>query len=104
METADRVARLAWRARPDLSCEYVSPAWLDFAGGEGWPGRMHPDDLARWLDTCLRAFDERRPFSIEYRLRRRDGAYCRVLDRAQPRYDAQGAFVGYAGECVELGL
>ena len=89
---------MVWRARPDMSCEYVSPAWLEFTGvteeqalGDGWSRGVHPEDLARWLDTCLRAFDAREPFEVEYRLRRRDGEYRWVLDRGQPRY-ANGVF------------
>ena len=99
---------IAWRARPDMSCEYASPGWLQFTGyseeqalGEGWSRVVHAEDLARWLDTCVRAVDAREPFEIEYRMRRRDGEYRWVLDRAAPRY-AQGLFLGYEGVCVDI--
>lgn len=99
---------MAWRARPDMSCEYASPGWLRFTGyseqqalGEGWSRVVHAEDLARWLDTCVRAFDAREPFEIEYRMRRRDGEYRWVLDRAAPRY-AHGLFLGYEGACVDI--
>lgn len=100
---------MLWRARPDLSCEYLSPQWLEFTGyteaqalGEGWSRSVHPEDLARWLDTCVRAFDERKPFEIEYRLRRRDGEYRWIRDRAAPRYTGEGLFVGYGGACIDV--
>lgn len=114
MKTDDTLTFMTWHARPDTSCEYVNRAWLDYTGytvdealGEGWSRCLHPEDLARWLDTCVRAFDERRPFEIEYRLRRRDGEYRWVLDRAAPRFapgegNAAGVFVGYAGACVDI--
>ena len=99
---------MAWRARPDMSCEYASPGWLQFTGyvteqalGEGWSRVVHPEDLARWLDTCVRAYDTREPFETEYRMRRRDGEYRWVLDRAAPRY-ADGLFLGYEGICVDI--
>ena len=38
-----------------------------------------------------------RAFEIEYRLRRRDGAYRWVRDRAVPRYSQEGAFIGFSG-------
>lgn len=105
----DRFALMTWRARPDMSCESVNRAWLDYTGytleqalGEGWSRCLHPEDLARWLDAGVRAFDERRPFEIEYRLRRRDGAYRWVLERAAPRYSGDGVFLGYAGTCVDI--
>ena len=114
MKRDDTLALMTWHARPDTSCEYVNRAWLDYTGytveealGEGWSRCLHPEDLARWLDTCVRAFDERLPFEIEYRLRRRDGVYRWVLDLAAPRFspgegNAGGVFAGYAGVCVDI--
>ena len=103
------LAVMLWRARPDMSCEYASPAWLQFTGysseqalGEGWSRVVHAEDLARWLDTCVRAFDTRQPFEVEYRMRRRDGDYRWVLDRAVPRFAATGLFVGYAGVVIDI--
>ena len=91
-----------------MSCEYASPGWLQFTGyseeqalGDGWSRVVHAEDLARWLDTCVRAFDAREPFQIEYRMRRRDGEYRWVLDRAAPRY-AQDLFLGYEGVCMDI--
>lgn len=92
-----------------MACEHVSRAWLDFTGlspeqarGDGWSRALHPEDLARWLDACVRAFDERRPFEVEYRLRRRDGQYRWVLDRAAPRYVGESLFVGFEGVCIDI--
>jgi PAS domain S-box-containing protein len=103
------VPAMVWIARPDMSCEYLSRAWLDFTGyaadhalGDGWSRGVHAEDLARWLDICVRAFDAREPFEIEYRLRRRDGEYRWVLDRGVPRHSRDGVFVGYAGTCVDI--
>jgi PAS domain S-box-containing protein len=108
MRIDDDLPLMLWTARPDLSCDYVSPAWLDFTGyplehalGQGWSRALHPEDLARWLDACVRAFDAREPFSVEYRLRRRDGEYRWMLDRAAPRRHG-GTFIGFAGVCVDV--
>ena len=108
-KTEEPLPVMLWRARPDLSCEYLSEQWLEFTGcseeqalGEGWSRGVHPEDLARWLDTCLRAFDAREPFEVEYRLRRRDGAYRWVLDRGRPRLSADGVFLGFIGACLDI--
>jgi PAS domain S-box-containing protein len=100
---------MLWHARPDLSCEYASPAWLQFTGysaeqalGDGWSRVVHAEDLARWLDTCVRAFDAREPFEVEYRMRRRDGEYRWMLDRAAPRFASNGLFLGYAGAVTDI--
>jgi PAS domain S-box-containing protein len=102
-------ALMHWSARPDMSCDYLSPSWLDFTGysadqalGQGWSRGIHPEDLMRWLERCVRAFDEREPFEIEYRLRRRDGEYRWVLDRGIPRYSRDGVFLGYVGCCIDI--
>ncbi|HET7198204.1 MAG TPA: PAS domain-containing protein [Burkholderiales bacterium] len=108
MRIDDDLPLMLWTARPDLSCDYLSPAWLEFTGlspeqalGQGWSRALHPEDLARWLDACVRAFDTRAPFTLEYRLRRRDGEYRWILDRAAPR-EHGGLFIGFAGVCVDI--
>jgi PAS domain S-box-containing protein len=108
MRIDDDLPLMLWTARPDLSCDFVSPAWLEFTGftadqalGQGWSRALHPEDLARWLDACVRAFDAREPFTLEYRLRRRDGEYRWVVDRAAPRRD-NGSFAGFVGVCIDI--
>jgi PAS domain-containing protein len=108
MVTFGEMPAMLWLARPDMSCEYRSRQWREFTGcalddpHELWADGVHPEDLGRWLNTCLRAFDLREPYEIRYRLRRRDGQYRWFLERAVPRFDARGAFVGYAGACIEV--
>ena len=109
MKPDDTLPLMSWHARPDMSCEYVNRAWLEFTGytpamadGHGWTQCVHPEDLAAWLDTCVRAFDERKPFEIEYRLRRHDGEYRWIRERAAPRFSAEGAFVGFAGGGIDI--
>ena len=92
-----------------MSCEYLSRQWLEFTGssaeqalGDGWSRCVHPEDLARWLDTYVRSFDAREPFEIEYRLHRRDGEYRWVLDRGMPRYSKDGVFLGFVGTCLDI--
>ena len=106
---AEPLPVMLWRARPDMSCEYISRQWLEYTGamesealGDGWSRSVHPEDLARWLDTFVHSFDAREAFEIEYRLRRRDGEYRWVLDRGLPRYAKDGLFVGFVGTCIDI--
>ncbi len=106
---AEPLPVMLWRARPDMSCEFLSRQWLEFTGekaedalGDGWSHSVHPEDLARWLDTFVRSFDAREAFEIEYRLRRRDGEHRWVLDRGLPRYSADRVFVGFVGTCIDI--
>lgn len=109
MKLDDTLPLMLWRAKPDMACEYASRAWLEFTGfsaeqakDDGWSRAVHAEDLARWLDCCVRAFDAREAFEIEYRMRRHDGEYRWVLDRAAPMYSADRLFLGYVGACVEI--
>jgi PAS domain S-box-containing protein len=48
---------------------------------EGWREHVHPDDLA-WLDKqSLDQLEPGIPFSIEYRMRKKDGTYMTWLDK-----------------------
>jgi len=106
---ADSLPLLVWISGPDKLCTYFNKPWLDFTGrpleseiGDGWTDGVHAADLQHCLDTYSRAFDLREPFMVEYRLRRHDGEYRWVLDRAAPLFDPDGSFAGYIGACVDV--
>jgi PAS domain S-box-containing protein len=63
--------------------------------------KAYPEDLQRCVETYTTAFDKREPFKMEYRLRRHDGEYRWVYDVGVPRFNTDGAFVGYIGSCTD---
>ena len=104
---ADTAPVLIWMSGPDKLSTFLSKPWLDFTGraleqelGDGWAEGVHPDDRDRCLATYVDAFDARREFTMEYRLRRHDGEYRWVLDKGVPRLAPDGTFLGYIG-CVD---
>lgn len=106
---ADNAPVMMWRARPDKQCDWFNKPWLDFTGramdqeiGAGWADGVHPEDRDRCLATFHGAFDRREGFSMEYRLRRHDGAFRCVLDTGQPYYAPDGEFRGYFGSCIDI--
>jgi len=106
---ADASPVLIWLSDPDRHRTYFNKGWLDFTGrtleeetGKGWTSGVHPDDQARCFNLQDDAFDHRQPFETEFRLRRFDGAYRWILDREIPRFDENGAFLGYVGSCVDI--
>jgi PAS domain S-box-containing protein len=106
---ADRLPLLVWISGPDKRCTYFNKPWLDFTGrpidreiGDGWSEGVHAADLQQCMDTYTRAFDRRESFMTEYRLRRHDGEYRRVLDSAAPLFDFEGSFGGYIGACTDV--
>ncbi len=106
---ADSVKVMIWTSGPDKLCDWFNRTWLEFTGrtmeqelGNGWTDGVHPDDLSRCLTIYTTAFDSRQEFSMEYRLRRHDGVYRRVLDIGAPDFSADGKFRGYFGSCIDM--
>jgi two-component system sensor kinase FixL len=100
---------MIWMSGPDKEGIFFNKGWLEFTGrtveqelGGGWLEGVHADDLAHCLDICGTAFHNREPFTVEYRLRRHDGEYRWVLDTGTPRFESDGAFVGYIGSCIDI--
>jgi PAS domain S-box-containing protein len=106
---AEQSPMMIWRAGRDAQCDYFNQRWLEFTGrtlaeeeGDGWAAGVHPDDLHACVETYLTHFERRQPFEMEYRLRRFDGEYRWVLDRASPYFDDSGEFLGYLGSCIDI--
>ncbi len=100
---------MVWRAREGAERDYFNATWRSFAGralaqevGTGWTERVHRDDVSACLATCVEHFERRHAFELEYRLRRADGVYRRVRDRAAPYTDSTGAFAGFVGTCEDV--
>ncbi|MEO6759412.1 MAG: ATP-binding protein, partial [Saprospiraceae bacterium] len=59
-------------------------------------------DLERCLEVYTSNFDARKPFNMEYRLKRKDGEYRWLMDIGKPTYSAAGEFTGYLGSCTDI--
>ncbi|MBL0275889.1 MAG: PAS domain-containing protein [Anaeromyxobacter sp.] len=106
---ADAAPVLIWMAGVDGGGTWFNRTWLEFTGrlaaqelGDGWAGGVHPEDRPGCLALYRDHFARRAPFTMEYRLRRHDGAYRWVSATGSPRLDERGAFAGYLGACLDL--
>jgi PAS domain S-box-containing protein len=106
---ADSAPVLIWVSGVDKQRTFFNKPWLDFTGrtleqelGHGWAEGVHADDLEACLKDHGEAFEARRPFEAQYRLRRHDGEYRWILDSGVPRHDAHGVFAGFIGSCSDI--
>ena len=106
---ADRAPVIIWTARPDTTLDFVNRTCVEFTGrplekllDEGWLDIVHPDDVDHAVGTYVPAFEARRPFVFEYRVRRADGEYAWLLATGVPKYGPDSDFVGYIGCDIDI--
>jgi PAS domain S-box-containing protein len=106
---ADGAPVMIWLAGADGARTFFNSQWLRFTGrtlgdarGEGWADGVHPDDAGRVIEVYRAAVRARRPFALEYRLRRHDGVYRWAVDHGVALVDPDGTFTGYVGAALEI--
>jgi PAS domain S-box-containing protein len=105
----DVVPVMIWEVNANKECTYLNKVFLEFTGqtleqeiGKIYSDTIHPEDLQRALSVYVKAFDERQPFQMEFRVRRHDGEYRWVLGTHVPKYTPDGVFTGYIGSCIDI--
>jgi PAS domain S-box-containing protein len=106
---ADTTPALVWMCDHHGRIIYRNERLIAFTGldptvglSDTWASYVHPDDLQNLLDTISQALKDHKPFSMEYRLRRADGAYRWMLDVASPRVNGDGSFAGLIASAVDV--
>ena len=106
---ANSAPSMLWIVGADKLCTFVNDSWLAFRGrtleqelGNGWAEGVHPDDFQHVLEVYHSNFDARRPYEVDYRVRRYDGEYRWVLDVGKPRFSSDGEFAGYTGSILDI--
>lgn len=106
---ADQAPVLIWLANAQGYREFVNATWLRFTGrsetqerGLGWLESVHPEDRSRVLRSHEQLLERREPLSLEYRLRRADGAYSWVFAQWRPLLGADGRATAFIGCCLDV--
>jgi len=99
---------MMWLSESGGGRTFFNKTWLAFTGrtaaeeaGVGWAHGVHVEDRARCLAAYRKGIRSAKRFELEYRLRRSDGEYRHVLDRAAPRFEKR-ALAGFIGSCLDI--
>jgi PAS domain S-box-containing protein len=101
---AAATAQMIWTADPDGLVREPSPSWKEYTGQSqeewichGWLDVVHPDDRERTRRAWLGAVEQKRPYEVEYRVRRHDGVYRWTVARGAPILADDGAIHEWVG-------
>jgi PAS domain S-box-containing protein len=107
-QLANTAPQMVWMAGVDGTRNFFNRKWLEFTGTnqealkfDGWLLGIHPQDRQRFQVAYDRALQERTSFHVEYRMRRHDRRYRRLLDSGTPVISSDGAFLGFIGSCTD---
>jgi two-component system CheB/CheR fusion protein len=106
---ANNAPVMIWTAGTDGLRNFFNVTWLTYTGrtieqetADGWIHDVLPEDREMFLAVYQRAFEDRKPFVIEYRLRRHDGEYRWVKAIGRPTFSTEEQFSGFVGICTEI--
>ncbi len=101
---------MIWMTHADGMPFYMNRAWWEFTGLDESLGLasvdlsrlVHADDLPDVMERYLSAFEKRASYQAEYRLRRCDGQFRWIYAMGNPRFSADGRFIGYLGCYLDI--
>ena len=98
-----------WVSKLDGTRGFANQAYLDFLGVGydealvfDWRKVLHPDDRARIVQESVAGEASLKPFALEARYRRADGAWRWMRSESQPRWDAAGKHIGFIGVAHDI--
>ena len=106
---ADTAPSPVWMTNAEAEVEFVNTALVEFYGrsaehilGSVWRQSVHPDDMAEVVAVMAVARPGYRPYGFEARFNRFDGAWRWMRVAVNPRFDANGIFLGYVGMSFDI--
>ena len=106
---ADACPSMMWVSEESAKMQFFNAELRAFCNitseealADKWLTLIHPDDVSEAYASFLQSHQDHTPFSTEVRLRRTDGQWRIVGTRAQPRFSAEGQFMGHIGLCADI--
>ncbi len=108
-DIADTAPVLIWVTAQDRTRAFVNQTYVDYTGGTydearlaDWRAVIHPDDHARIITESVAGEATGKPFSLEARYLRHDGAYRWLKSFSRPRLGAGGEVLGFVGVAFDV--
>jgi PAS domain S-box-containing protein len=106
---AESMPQIVWITLSDGMNIYFNQQWVDYTGltleesyGTGWIKPFHPDDQKRAWNAWQNAVTNNAEYSLECRLRQKDGDYFWWLVRGIPILDKKGNIIKWFGTCTDI--
>jgi PAS domain S-box-containing protein len=107
---ANQAPMFIWLAGADTNVSYANKAMLDFFGlssfmgitGQTWRQWVHPADEAYVNEIFSYAFELKKPYELECRMKAANGEYRWLFYKGVPRLMENGQFSGFIGTAVDI--
>jgi PAS domain S-box-containing protein len=105
----DNIPIMIWICDLDQKYTFFNLAWRDFMGkiidqeiDQHWRDRIHPEDQENCYHNYNLSWENQDNFTQQYRLKRIDGQYRWILEKAVPLFNSEHNFIGYLGTCLDI--
>ncbi|KAK0550724.1 hypothetical protein OC844_006678 [Tilletia horrida] len=105
----DSLPQLVWTAEPDGYVDWYNKGWYDYTGlpherteGSGWAEVIEESDLVHTSRLWSQSLRTGVMYSVEYRIKRHDGALRWMVGRALPVRDDEGNILKWFGTCTDI--
>ena len=88
---------------------YFSNQWIKFTGrsparerGMGWMKRVHGHEQEEVRKTITQAFQQRKKYSVVYRILNKEGHWRWMHESGIPNYDTSGNYCGFISAAIDV--
>ncbi len=106
---SDQTPMMVFMANKDAEVTYWNKSWLDYTGqtfeqaiGRAWNEIVHPDDYQNLLETYSKSVEKRSNYTIEVRMKGKDGEYRWFLFSGGPHYLDNKQYQGNVGSGMDI--
>jgi PAS domain S-box-containing protein len=107
----DSIPQIAWTADAKGKNTYSNNRWYEYTGAKLGSSSedgttliqfLHPDDIELTIENWKQSLQHSQPLEIECRIRRKDGVYRWMLNRALPIKNSHHEITEWVGTCTDI--